>query len=210
MARYPQLCAVARAAEILGERWTLLIIRELLIGPRRFTALKEQLDPITSSVLSDRLRSLETAGIIGKAGSARGRSASFVLTGDGEALRPAIYALIRWGSRRLFPVRDDDAFDPEWLTLVFAAYARRGVVPQRVFEISIGSGSPIYVVGTPTGTTLALEAPAPGLAIGCSPIEALGLMSGRLPAAAAAALVTHGDPALIAQLPLMFDLETDG
>ena len=64
--RYPQFCALARAAEILCERWNLLIIRELLFGPRRFSDLRRGLSDVSPSVLSDRLVHLEAVGVIVK------------------------------------------------------------------------------------------------------------------------------------------------
>ena len=62
--RYRQFCPLARAAEILGERWTLLILRELSLGPQRFSDLRRRLDSISSSVLTDRLTRLEARGLV--------------------------------------------------------------------------------------------------------------------------------------------------
>jgi DNA-binding HxlR family transcriptional regulator len=89
MAEYPQFCALARAAEIVGERWSLLILRELMLGPRRFTDLRRRLQPITPSVLSQRLQSLGDADLIERVEIHHPIPGQvFKLTATGEAFRP--------------------------------------------------------------------------------------------------------------------------
>jgi DNA-binding HxlR family transcriptional regulator len=127
---YPQFCALARAAEIVGERWTLLIVRELCLGPKRFSDLRRGLEPVTASVLTERLNSLEARGVVERydwPGPIPGKV--FRLTPDGEALRPVIHELTRWGARFLFPQRPGETFRGEWLRLVFEAYASKSASP---------------------------------------------------------------------------------
>jgi DNA-binding HxlR family transcriptional regulator len=99
---YNQFCALAYALDVVGERWTLLIIRELLTGPRRFKDLVDGLPVISTNLLSDRLKCLEQQGLLGRrtlpppAGSA-----VYELTPFGRALEPAVIELGRWGSRLL-------------------------------------------------------------------------------------------------------------
>jgi DNA-binding HxlR family transcriptional regulator len=99
---YNQFCALASALDIVGERWTLLIVRELLTGPRRFKDLMDGLPGISTNLLSERLKCLEHQGLINRrvlpppAGSM-----VYVLTPVGQALEPAVLELGRWGAQFL-------------------------------------------------------------------------------------------------------------
>lgn len=96
MARtYNQDCILAHALDLLGERWTLLILRDLFLGPQRFGDLQAGLPGIGANLLSKRLKELEDAGLVEavSAGDARGR---YRLTETGEALRPAVRSLMKW------------------------------------------------------------------------------------------------------------------
>ena len=98
---YPgQDCALAGALEVLGERWTLLIVRDAFFGVRRFDDFAQHLE-VPRAVLSARLRRLVDNGVLAKAGG-RGRT-EYLLTPAGEELWPAVYALITWGSRHRHP-----------------------------------------------------------------------------------------------------------
>jgi DNA-binding HxlR family transcriptional regulator len=94
---YRHFCMTARALEVVGERWSLLIVRDLLPGPRRFTDLARSLDPITPARLTDRLRRLEAAAIITRRSATRGREVWYELTDAGFDLGPAIDELTFWG-----------------------------------------------------------------------------------------------------------------
>lgn len=91
-----QGCYLARALEVVGERWTLLILRDCFYGVRRFTDLREHLD-ISRAVLTDRLDTLVEAGVLIKEDS--GGHPEYLLTDAGRALWPAIFALSKWGER---------------------------------------------------------------------------------------------------------------
>src|SRR5258708_17027697 len=113
--RYNQFCALARAAEIVGERWTLLISRELLLAPMRFGDLRERLDDISPALLTDRLNALVEAGVVQRAALPAPFNAQvYELTETGRAVQPAIRELIRWGGRVFFPMRKGETFQPEW------------------------------------------------------------------------------------------------
>jgi DNA-binding HxlR family transcriptional regulator len=90
---------MARALEIVGERWSLLIIRDLLLGPMRFTDLANSLGDITPTRLTSRLRQLEAAGLVTREPPTRGREVWYRLTDAGKALQPTIEALIYWGQQ---------------------------------------------------------------------------------------------------------------
>jgi DNA-binding HxlR family transcriptional regulator len=94
---YRHFCMTARALEVVGERWSLLIVRDLLLGPQRFTDLARTLNPITPTRLTDRLRRLEAAGVIEREPAETGREIWYRLTDAGLDLEPAIDALTLWG-----------------------------------------------------------------------------------------------------------------
>lgn len=163
--RYPQFCALARAAEIVGERWTLLIVRELLLGPKRFGDLVARLGGVSPTVLTGRLNALIEDGLVERTVLPAPYSAqTYALTPVGLALKPAIRELIRWGGHFLFPPRPDDAFEPDWVLLGLDAIARRTPTPARRIALRVTQGpkSASFVAeGGPAGTTLSRgEGPA--------------------------------------------------
>jgi DNA-binding HxlR family transcriptional regulator len=99
MTRYGQFCPVAKALELLAERWTLLIIRELLMGSRRFNDLSRGVPLMAPSMLSQRLKTLAEGGILVRERSADSHSYEYRLTAAGEELRPLIMQLGTWGQR---------------------------------------------------------------------------------------------------------------
>jgi DNA-binding HxlR family transcriptional regulator len=99
---YRHFCMMARALEIVGERWSLLIIRDLLLGPRRFTDLANSLGDITPTRLTSRLRQLEATGLVTREPPTSGREVWYRLTDAGQALQPTIEALIHWGQQFAF------------------------------------------------------------------------------------------------------------
>ncbi|WP_245744093.1 winged helix-turn-helix transcriptional regulator [Lentzea fradiae] len=99
---YAQYCGIARALELVGERWALLVVRDLTVRPRRYTDLQEGLRGIPTNVLSTRLKELEQAGIVERrVAPAPRRGVVYTLTEVGRALEPALIALGRWGSSQL-------------------------------------------------------------------------------------------------------------
>ena len=99
MADYGQFCPVSRGAEIFAERWTPLILRELLNGSHRFSELRLGLPRISRNLLTQRLAALVSAGVIERRPALRGRGFSYHLTAAGEELRPVVEALGAWGYR---------------------------------------------------------------------------------------------------------------
>ena len=93
---YQHFCPAARALEVIGEKWSLLIVRDLLAGPRRFSDLRRSLAAITPRWLSARLRALEGEGIVGREAASQ-REVWYRLTPKGQALAPVIDALLVWG-----------------------------------------------------------------------------------------------------------------
>jgi len=99
MVRYGQYCPIAKALELLGERWTLLVVRELLMGSKRFNDLRRGVPLISPSVLAQRLKSLAEYGLLVQHESPDGRSHEYRLTPAAEELRPLIVQLGTWGQR---------------------------------------------------------------------------------------------------------------
>ena len=135
---YDQYCPVAHALELVGERWSLLIVRELLTGPKRYTDLSGSLPRIGTNVLAARLKDLEAGGILTKRRLPPPTPAQvYELTRYGESLRPVMRELALWGIRSLGAPEDDDEFAPGWLQgaldTVFAPMA-----PDGSFEFRIG------------------------------------------------------------------------
>ena len=93
---YRQNCALAQASGLIGGRWSLLLVRDLLVGPKRFNELSRSLKGIGSNLLAARLKELEAAGIIERRASDAGGHV-YALTEVGQALEPALLALVRWG-----------------------------------------------------------------------------------------------------------------
>ena len=136
--RYDQYCAIAHALELVGERWSLLIVRELLTGPKRYTDLAGSLPRIGTNVLAARLKELEAGGILTKRRLPPPTPAQvYELTPYGESLRPVMRELALWGIRSLGAPEDDDEFAPGWLQgaldTVFAPMA-----PDGSFEFRVG------------------------------------------------------------------------
>jgi DNA-binding HxlR family transcriptional regulator len=110
---YDQYCSVAVALDVVGERWSLLILRDLLDGPKRYTDLQRSLAGIAPNLLADRLRDLQAAGVIEKRELPPPAARTvFALTREGRGLEPVFVALSRWGIHRLGPLADDDEVPP--------------------------------------------------------------------------------------------------
>ncbi|WP_433712586.1 winged helix-turn-helix transcriptional regulator [Nocardia sp. CA-084685] len=120
---YGQYCGLARTLDVVGDRWSLLIVRELLLGPMRYGELVAALGGIATNLLADRLRSLETCGVIERRpGQTSG--VVYALTSWGSNLRETIEPLIRWSFPLMVSGRGDDAFQPRWLAVALPALLR--------------------------------------------------------------------------------------
>src|SRR4051794_36212867 len=131
---YNQWCSLAKALDVVGERWSLLVIRELLDGPKRYTDLRDGIPGISTDVLAARLKDLEDDGVVERATlPPPAASKVYQLTELGFGLAPATAALSRWGAQLLGPKKDDEEFRPHWLVL-----GLRGVLrADRAADVSI-------------------------------------------------------------------------
>lgn len=110
---YDQFCSLARALDRLGERWTLLIVRNLLLGPRRYSDLLAELPGITTNLLAARLKGMEAGGLVARRPAAAGATV-YELTALGAALEPAIMELGRWGGRFMDTPKKTDTVNIGW------------------------------------------------------------------------------------------------
>jgi DNA-binding HxlR family transcriptional regulator len=215
--RYAQFCSIARAAEILGHRWNLLVLRELFHGPMRFRDLREHLRGVSSSVLAERLRELEARGVIAQRQLPPPASvAVYELTEDGRAFWPALAEIARWGVRFLVRdgLRDGDHTEPDWLRGAATVFARAGATPPRRIEFHVRGSqreAVVRVVGGPGGTRLATDGDAaPEVLISGTLPECLGVIAGFLDPAApppGSTLRAEGDLTAARAVPQLFEVD---
>jgi DNA-binding HxlR family transcriptional regulator len=119
MRSYNQFCAVAKSLDVVGERWTLLIVRELLLrGPSRYTDLRNGLPGIATNLLADRLQELEKAGVVAREEAPPPVATTlFSLTSRGRGLASVVYELGRWGLPLMGAQSSSDVFESQWLAL---------------------------------------------------------------------------------------------
>ena len=184
---YKQNCALARAVDVVGERWTLLLIRDLLVGTRRFGDLARSLKGIGTNLLADRLKELEATGLIERRridGSAQG----YALTASGRALEPAILSLVRWGLVHGPQNQPEDHHQDDWdlvalkalfqskragdlsTSVQFDSEALRGWVEIEAGTVSVGLGRyenpDLVIAGTIGDLFTRSESPASLLSTG--------------------------------------------
>ena len=130
---YAQYCPIVRAVEVLGERWTLLIVREMFTGARRFNEMARGLPGLSRALLARRLRQLEAAGLVERADDG-----GYDLTRAGEDLRPLVFGLAEWGARHAFGDPRPEELDPETLMWWFHGRIDTAEVPRRaVVQVDI-------------------------------------------------------------------------
>lgn len=214
--RYSQFCPVARAVELVGERWTLLIGRELLIGPQRFSDLLRRLPGLSSSVLADRLESLEERGLVARRELPPPTPAVlYELTESGRGLKPLLYELARFGLRFMDAPRRGDHSEPDWVRLGLEIFRRHGPTPPRTFLLCVTDGERelrIHVAGGPGGTVVSDSGAACDATVVAPHAALLGLAKGALDPEAAmksGAIRVEGDASALRELPALFDFSSD-
>jgi len=206
---YGDVCGVARALDLVGERWSLMIVRELLLGPKRFTDLRTALPGIGPDVLSQRMRDLADQGLVLKRKLPPPYTAQvYELTGLGRRLEPVVMALGEFGSHLPVPAGPGlrMSFDAHILSLrtLFAADRADGFTARVELRLD---GGPVYRARIDDGE-LVLEqgaADAPDVIITGDPGELLGVAHGRMPLAGAG-LRFDGDRALGERFLTLFPL----
>ena len=206
MRSYGQYCSVAKALDVIGDRWSLLIIRELLLqGPCRYTDLRNGLPGIATNLLSDRLRELEAAGLVRREEAAPPVATTlFHLTEAGTQLEPALEALGAWGIRYMTQPDAGDEFRSHWFAFPVAVFLHDSDPDGPPLSIELRPGGRPAVVEVSGGqvTTRLGDAPSPDLVLDGPPLLILGLLSARLTPAEAVVrgLSITGDVAVLRRL----------
>jgi DNA-binding HxlR family transcriptional regulator/putative sterol carrier protein len=211
---YQQFCPIARALDLVGERWTLLIVRELLWGPKRYTDLQGGLPGIGPNVLADRLRTLESAGLIEKRRlEPPAASTVYELTARGAALRSVLMGLFEWGVGLIAAANDDDVIRASyWLPAIEASLQNASIDPEcdDVYEFRIGDERITVQVARGEAHARQGSATSPDLVIHTDQ-ETFAALGGRLispeQAIAAGTLSVEGDPAAALRCARVFELE---
>lgn len=153
---YGQYCGLARALDVVGDRWNLLIVRQLLMGPARYGELREGLSGIATNLLTDRLRDLETAGVIERRLSDDASAITYALTPWGAQLREPINGLVRWSTPLMIRGAEGDEFRPEWLLVALPAlFEGRAPVNQSVTVGIVADGDMVQLRATESGIDVA-------------------------------------------------------
>ena len=121
---YGQFCGLARALDLVGDRWNLLIVRQLLVAPARYGELLAGLPGIATNLLSARLRDLHSAGIIRREAASDANAVVYSLTEWGARLRDPIEGLVRWSEPLMIPGQGSDTFQIEWFMVALPALLR--------------------------------------------------------------------------------------
>jgi len=206
MRSYDEYCAIAKSLDVVGDRWTLLIVRELALrGPSRYTDLRDGLPGIATNLLADRLRDLERAGVLAREDAPPPVATTlFHLTPRGEQLRPVLEDLTRWGLPLMAEQQPGDAVRGHWLAsaLELMLTDRRPDSPPITVELHPGDqtilletrdGAIHTRLGAAENPDLTLEGPAPPI---------MGLLIGLIgPTEAEANGVSYeGDPTVLDRL----------
>ena len=206
MKSYSQYCSVAKALDVVGDRWTLLIVRELLTqGPCRYTDLRAGLPGIASNLLSTRLKEMETAGLITRTAAPPPIAATlFDLTARGRELKDVLYSLGRWGLSFMVTADGSDAFRSNWFTFAAETFLADSdpSAPEVTIGLSAADAAPVHiVVGHGEVELKKGAAPDPDLALAGEPRLIMGVLAGELPLemARAIGLSVTGDPSVLAR-----------
>ena len=199
MKSYGQYCGLARGLDLIGERWVLLIVRELLNGPRRYSELADGLPGIASNLLAERLRSMQANGLVDRTDDDR-----YQLTEWGEGLRDVVFAIGRWAYPLMGRVEEGERFRSHWIAHPVAALFP-GADPSRpelTIEVRCGD-TPMTIRSA--GGRVCVEpgrAAAPDLVLTGPPDAVIGLLARRLDAAEAKSLglAITGDPRVLRRL----------
>ncbi|MFW6694653.1 winged helix-turn-helix transcriptional regulator [Streptomyces sp. MAR4 CNX-425] len=198
MKSYGHYCALARGLDAIGDRWLLLIVRELLHGPRRYGELLQGLPGVATNLLSVRLRTMQANGLVAKADD------HYRLTERGEGLRDVVAAIGRWADPMMDRMAPGDAFRGHWLAHPVAALfpGVDAARPELTVEVRCDD-EPMTLRSAAGRVTMEPgRAAAPDLVLTGPPDAAVGLLAGRIDPAEAASrgLAVTGDARLLRRL----------
>lgn len=199
---YGQFCGLARALDVVGDRWSLLIVRELLIGPARFGQLRAGLGSIATNLLADRLKDLEAGGVIERRLAGDVNAIVYALTPWGQQLKEPVDGLIRWSGPLMITGRKGDSFEPRWLVpALHALLANRRAEPSRTVLVVVEE-TPIEVTVDADGPHVSVVdrgATRGEAVLRVSPEVVLGMAAGALDPeqVIASELAQTNDPATV-------------
>ena len=179
---YGQFCGLARALDIVGERWSLLIVRQLLVAPARYGELLSGLPGVATNLLSTRLRDLESAGVVERRPARDANAIEYTLTEWGSGLREPIAALIRWSEPLMVPGRGSDQFQVEWFMVALPALLKDKQSSRKAINIGFAVDDTIVQVqASRVGVDVGFHDGRKLAAIlRAEPLIALGLAAGSL------------------------------
>lgn len=157
---YNQYCGLASALDVLGERWTLLIIRELLMGPRRYSDLLADLPGVGTNLLAERLKTLVERGLVQQVQPAGGARMSYALTDVGQDLRPMILGLAKWGLEFVGPYTPQEVVRPHWGFLAVEAMFEPDKVPDLDEQYQFDVDDETFHIDVRDGRAAAVKGPA--------------------------------------------------
>ena len=143
---YGQYCGLARALDVVGDRWNLLIVRQLLVAPARYRELRDGLPGVATNLLSDRLRDLEAAGVVERRLGEEGNVVVYALTPWGAELREPIEGLVRWSTPLMVSGPGDDHFRAEWFVVALPALLGGRVAADSSSTVGVGAGGRLFQV----------------------------------------------------------------
>ena len=179
---YGQFCGLARALDVVGDRWSLLIVRQLLVAPARYGELLAGLPGVATNLLSTRLRDLESAGVVERRPARDANAVEYTLTEWGSGLREPIDALIRWSEPLMIPGQGSDQFQVEWFMVALPALLRDKQASRKAINIGFAVDDTIVQVqASRSGVDVDLHDGRKLAAIlRAEPLIALGLAAGSL------------------------------
>jgi DNA-binding HxlR family transcriptional regulator len=203
MRSYSQYCALAKSLDVVGDRWTLLILRELALrGACRYTDVRNGLPGIASNLLAERLRELERAGVVARENAPPPIAATlFRLTARGQQLRPVLDGLTRWGVPLMTEENPDDAVRSHWLASALELMLTDRRPDRAPVALELQTGDQPIVVETRDGAIHARlgAAESPDATLAGPPRPIMGLLLGLIDLAGskASGVSYEGDPAVL-------------
>jgi DNA-binding HxlR family transcriptional regulator len=192
MRSYGEYCSIAKALDVVGDRWTLLIVRELLVrGGCRYTDLKDGLPGIATNLLSERIRELESAGLIRREDAPPPVATTlYHLTETGTELLPVLDAIGRWGVRYMMEPAEGDEFRGHWFAFPASFFLRIGDpdAPPVLIELHAADSPVVIEISGGSIRTRLGTAAAPDAVLSGEPRVILALFAGAICTAQAADL----------------------
>jgi len=202
---YDQYCGIARALDLVGERWAMLVVRELVLGPKRFTDLRRGLPGIGTNVLTGRLKELESSGVVARrALPPPAASTVYELTEYGRELEEVVLAFGRWGAKSMGSRSAQQTLRSEWLAVALKAFFRPEAAEDLRATVEFRFEDGTFLAHIDRGSLLIESVSENGadLSVTADPVTLVGFLAGA--SVPMAALSPQGDVGLLDRLPRIF------